>query len=73
LRPLGPQHPPRRGRDPLPHPAEAAAHRRSEEDRALRQLQEATGADEFVITTITPEHADRVRSSELLAQEWFRD
>ncbi|GAB3430528.1 LLM class flavin-dependent oxidoreductase [Actinophytocola sediminis] len=36
----------------------------------LRQLQEATGADELVITTITHEHADRVRSYELLAAEW---
>jgi alkanesulfonate monooxygenase SsuD/methylene tetrahydromethanopterin reductase-like flavin-dependent oxidoreductase (luciferase family) len=36
----------------------------------LRQLQEATGADELVVTTITHEHADRVRSYELLAREW---
>ncbi|MFI5586133.1 LLM class flavin-dependent oxidoreductase [Amycolatopsis sp. NPDC051758] len=39
----------------------------------LRQLQEATGADELVITTITHGHTDRVRSYELLAQEWYRD
>lgn len=37
----------------------------------LRQLQEATGADELVVTTITHDHADRVRSYELLAEEWF--
>jgi len=37
----------------------------------LRQLQEATGADELVITTITHDHADRVRSYQLLAEEWF--
>ena len=37
----------------------------------LRQLQEATGADELVVTTITHDHADRVRSYQLLAQEWF--
>jgi luciferase family oxidoreductase group 1 len=37
----------------------------------LDQLQEATGADELVITTITHDHADRVRSYELLAKEWF--
>ena len=37
----------------------------------LRQLQEATGADELVVTTITHDHADRVGSYELLAQEWF--
>jgi len=36
----------------------------------LQQLQEATGADELIITTITHDHADRVRSYELLAQEW---
>jgi alkanesulfonate monooxygenase SsuD/methylene tetrahydromethanopterin reductase-like flavin-dependent oxidoreductase (luciferase family) len=36
----------------------------------LEQLQEATGADELVVTTITHDHADRVRSFELLAQEW---
>lgn len=38
----------------------------------LEQLQEATGADELLITTITHDHADRVRSYELLAQEWRR-
>ncbi|HWD02804.1 MAG TPA: MsnO8 family LLM class oxidoreductase [Amycolatopsis sp.] len=36
----------------------------------LRQLQASTGADELVITTITHDHEDRVRSYELLAQEW---
>ncbi|MFE7074107.1 LLM class flavin-dependent oxidoreductase [Streptomyces sp. NPDC057620] len=38
----------------------------------LEQLGEATGADELLITTITHGHADRVRSYELLAQEWRR-
>jgi alkanesulfonate monooxygenase SsuD/methylene tetrahydromethanopterin reductase-like flavin-dependent oxidoreductase (luciferase family) len=38
----------------------------------LEQLRDATGADELVITTITHEHADRVRSYELLAEEWNR-
>lgn len=38
----------------------------------LEQLQEATGADELAITTITHQHADRVRSYELLAREWER-
>jgi alkanesulfonate monooxygenase SsuD/methylene tetrahydromethanopterin reductase-like flavin-dependent oxidoreductase (luciferase family) len=37
----------------------------------LDLLQDATGADELVITTITHDHADRVRSYELLAKEWF--
>jgi alkanesulfonate monooxygenase SsuD/methylene tetrahydromethanopterin reductase-like flavin-dependent oxidoreductase (luciferase family) len=37
----------------------------------LEQLQEATGADELVITTITHDHADRVRSYQLLAKEWL--
>lgn len=36
----------------------------------LAQLQEATGADELLITTITHGHAERVRSYELLAEEW---
>ncbi|PSM40203.1 LLM class flavin-dependent oxidoreductase [Streptomyces dioscori] len=38
----------------------------------LEQLGEATGADELLITTITHDHADRVRSYELLAEEWRR-
>ncbi|WP_405846785.1 LLM class flavin-dependent oxidoreductase [Streptomyces sp. NBC_01518] len=38
----------------------------------LEQLQEATGADELLITTITHDHTDRVRSYELLAREWSR-
>lgn len=37
----------------------------------LDLLAEATGADELVITTITHDHADRVRSYELLAKEWL--
>ncbi len=37
----------------------------------LEQLQDATEADELLITTITHGHADRVRSYELLAEEWF--
>ncbi|MET7418639.1 LLM class flavin-dependent oxidoreductase [Dactylosporangium sp. NPDC005555] len=36
----------------------------------LRTLQRVTGADELLITTITHDHADRVRSFELLAREW---
>ncbi|BCL26141.1 LLM class flavin-dependent oxidoreductase [Streptomyces aurantiacus] len=38
----------------------------------LEQLLAATGADELLITTITHDHADRVRSYELLAEEWRR-
>jgi alkanesulfonate monooxygenase SsuD/methylene tetrahydromethanopterin reductase-like flavin-dependent oxidoreductase (luciferase family) len=38
----------------------------------LDVLARATGADELVVTTITHDHADRVRSYELLAQEWSR-
>jgi alkanesulfonate monooxygenase SsuD/methylene tetrahydromethanopterin reductase-like flavin-dependent oxidoreductase (luciferase family) len=38
----------------------------------LEVLRDATGADELVITTITHDHADRVRSYELLAREWQR-
>jgi alkanesulfonate monooxygenase SsuD/methylene tetrahydromethanopterin reductase-like flavin-dependent oxidoreductase (luciferase family) len=33
-------------------------------------LRAATGADEIIVTTITHDHADRIRSFELLAQEW---
>jgi luciferase family oxidoreductase group 1 len=38
----------------------------------LEQLQEATGADELAITTITHRHEDRVRSYELIGAEWNR-
>jgi alkanesulfonate monooxygenase SsuD/methylene tetrahydromethanopterin reductase-like flavin-dependent oxidoreductase (luciferase family) len=38
----------------------------------LEILQEATGADELIITTIAHGHGDRVRSYELLAAEWQR-
>jgi alkanesulfonate monooxygenase SsuD/methylene tetrahydromethanopterin reductase-like flavin-dependent oxidoreductase (luciferase family) len=38
----------------------------------LEQLQEAVDADELLITTITHGQADRVRSYELLAEEWRR-
>ena len=36
----------------------------------LEVLAAETGADELLITTITHDHPDRVRSYELLAQEW---
>jgi alkanesulfonate monooxygenase SsuD/methylene tetrahydromethanopterin reductase-like flavin-dependent oxidoreductase (luciferase family) len=38
----------------------------------LEALRGATGADELIVTTTTHDHADRVRSYELLAQEWQR-
>jgi alkanesulfonate monooxygenase SsuD/methylene tetrahydromethanopterin reductase-like flavin-dependent oxidoreductase (luciferase family) len=38
----------------------------------LEQLRDATNADELIITTITHNHGDRVRSYELLADEWAR-
>lgn len=38
----------------------------------LALLRDATGADELIVTTITHDHADRVRSFELLAEEWQR-
>ncbi|WP_406864794.1 LLM class flavin-dependent oxidoreductase [Streptomyces sp. HUAS MG47] len=38
----------------------------------LEQLQEATGADELIVTTLTHDHIDRVRSYRLLAEEWQR-
>ena len=36
----------------------------------LEILRDATGADELIVTTITHDHADRIRSFELLAEEW---
>ena len=36
----------------------------------LEQLRDATEADELLVTTITHDHADRVRSYQLLAEEW---
>jgi hypothetical protein len=38
----------------------------------LEQLRDATEADELIITTITHDHADRIRSYQLLAEEWQR-
>jgi alkanesulfonate monooxygenase SsuD/methylene tetrahydromethanopterin reductase-like flavin-dependent oxidoreductase (luciferase family) len=38
--------------------------------KSLRILQDASDADELLVTTITHSHADRVRSFELLAREW---
>ncbi|WP_250284546.1 LLM class flavin-dependent oxidoreductase [Frankia sp. CiP1_Cm_nod2] len=38
--------------------------------RSLRTLCDVTGADELLITTVTHDHTDRVRSYELLAQAW---
>lgn len=38
--------------------------------RKLAVLRDATAADELLVTTITHEHADRVRSYELLAAAW---
>jgi alkanesulfonate monooxygenase SsuD/methylene tetrahydromethanopterin reductase-like flavin-dependent oxidoreductase (luciferase family) len=36
----------------------------------LEVLVEEVGADELLVTTITHDHADRVRSYELLAAAW---
>jgi alkanesulfonate monooxygenase SsuD/methylene tetrahydromethanopterin reductase-like flavin-dependent oxidoreductase (luciferase family) len=38
----------------------------------LAALSDVTGADELLVTTITHDHANRVRSYALLAQEWAR-
>jgi alkanesulfonate monooxygenase SsuD/methylene tetrahydromethanopterin reductase-like flavin-dependent oxidoreductase (luciferase family) len=38
----------------------------------LERLRDATAADELIVTTITHRHADRVRSHQLLADEWHR-
>jgi alkanesulfonate monooxygenase SsuD/methylene tetrahydromethanopterin reductase-like flavin-dependent oxidoreductase (luciferase family) len=37
----------------------------------LGWLQEATGADVLIVTTVTHRHEDRVRSYRLLAEEWM--
>jgi luciferase family oxidoreductase group 1 len=39
----------------------------------LNRLRDATQADELVITTVTHRHADRVRSYQLLANQWRSD
>ncbi len=38
----------------------------------LERLRDATAADELLVTTATHDHADRVRSFRLLADEWGR-
>jgi alkanesulfonate monooxygenase SsuD/methylene tetrahydromethanopterin reductase-like flavin-dependent oxidoreductase (luciferase family) len=38
----------------------------------LERLRDAAEADELIVTTITHDHADRVRSYQLLAEEWDR-
>ena len=38
----------------------------------LEILRDAVGADELIVTTITHDHADRVASYRLLAEEWER-
>ena len=38
----------------------------------LERLRDATEADELIVTTITHDHADRVRSYQLLAEQWAR-
>jgi luciferase family oxidoreductase group 1 len=38
----------------------------------LQTLRDATSADEIIVTTITHDHADRVASYRLLAEEWHR-
>jgi alkanesulfonate monooxygenase SsuD/methylene tetrahydromethanopterin reductase-like flavin-dependent oxidoreductase (luciferase family) len=38
----------------------------------LERLRDASAADEMIVTTITHDHADRVRSYQLLADEWAR-
>lgn len=38
----------------------------------LERLRDVTEADELIVTTITHDHHDRVRSYQLLAEEWAR-
>jgi luciferase family oxidoreductase group 1 len=39
----------------------------------LEALADETGADELILTTITHDHRDRVRSYELIAESWGQD
>ena len=39
----------------------------------LEALADETGADELILTTITHDHRDRVRSYELIAEAWGQD
>ena len=53
--------------------AEAIRGKAREQSHLVKQreaLADETAADELLITTITHDHADRVRSYELLAREW---
>jgi len=36
----------------------------------LQALQQVTGADELVVTSVTYRHEDRLRSHELIARRW---
>ena len=58
------------GGGPAGHPVRRLARGRSPSGCAV--LRDVTGADELLVTTITHDHADRVRSYELLAEEWRR-
>ena len=64
----------RRGPRPGPGPPRHPVRRLPGDGRrpARGPRRRATGADELVVTTITHDHADRVRSYELLAAEWAR-
>ena len=74
--------PPRSRRPTTSGPTRIGARGRSTENQfvgspgtvatGLERLQVATGADELVVTTITHDHSDRMRSYELLAKEWLR-
>ena len=58
------------GRRPGRHPVRRLPASRS--PTSSSSCSDATGADELIITTITHDHADRVRSYRLLAEEWAR-
>ena len=61
---------PRARPGPRRHPVRRRRRRRS--PTSSRCSPRETGADELLLTTITHDHADRVRSYELLAAEWAR-
>jgi alkanesulfonate monooxygenase SsuD/methylene tetrahydromethanopterin reductase-like flavin-dependent oxidoreductase (luciferase family) len=62
----------RAARGPADRPGYPALGTAAQVADQLERLRDATEADELIITTITHDHEDRVRSYQLLADEWAR-